>query len=150
MALTWWLWILCGLVLLLVELITPGGFYFLFFGIGAILIGFLAAAGLAGPPAVQWLLFGIISVLALLLFRKPLQQRLAKVPNKRIDSMIGETAIATTEMARLGNGKAELRGTAWTARNVGDEPLTAGSRCRVERVDGLTLCVRGLQPGEEG
>jgi regulator of protease activity HflC (stomatin/prohibitin superfamily) len=33
----WWIWIVLGLVLLLGELVTPGGFYILFFGVGAII-----------------------------------------------------------------------------------------------------------------
>jgi membrane protein implicated in regulation of membrane protease activity len=32
----WWIWILLGLVLLLGEIVTPGGFYILFFGVGAV------------------------------------------------------------------------------------------------------------------
>ena len=39
-------------------------------------------------------------------------------------------------------GKAELRGTTWNARNVGDKLLTRAQRCRVRRVDGLTLAHR--------
>ena len=37
----WWLWILLGLLLFLAELTTPGGFYILFFGIGAVIVGIL-------------------------------------------------------------------------------------------------------------
>ncbi len=32
----WWIWIVLGLMLVLGELVTPGGFYILFFGIAAI------------------------------------------------------------------------------------------------------------------
>jgi len=39
-------------------------------------------------------------------------------------------------------GKAELRGTAWTAHNVDARPLVKGQRGRVVRVDGLTLDIR--------
>ena len=31
----WWYWMLVGLVLLGVEMVTPGGFYILFFGLAA-------------------------------------------------------------------------------------------------------------------
>ncbi len=94
MALSWWLWLLFGFGLLLLELITPGGFYIFFFGVGAVLVGLLAALGLAGPPWVQWLLFGVISGGGLLVFRKPLQSRIGNLPARNVDSMIGETAIA--------------------------------------------------------
>jgi len=39
-------------------------------------------------------------------------------------------------------GRAELRGTTWSARGVDGVALVRGTRCRVERVDGLTLWLR--------
>ncbi len=38
--------------------------------------------------------------------------------------------------------KAELRGVPWSARAASGIALRKGQRCRVERVDGLTLWVR--------
>ncbi len=149
MALTWWLWLLCGFVLLLLELVTPGGFYIFFFGVGAVAVGLLASLGLAGPPWLQWLLFAVVSLGALLLFRKPLQRRTTHLPARNVDSMIGETAIVIGDIASQEIGKAELRGSAWTARNTGDKVILAGQRGRVERIDGLTLYLRGLATEEE-
>jgi inner membrane protein len=53
----WWTWILLGLVLLLTELVTPRGFYFIFFGSGAVVVGVLAGLKLAGPISFQVILF---------------------------------------------------------------------------------------------
>jgi inner membrane protein len=39
-------------------------------------------------------------------------------------------------------GKAEMRGTSWNTRNVSDQTIARGQRCRVERVEGLTIFVR--------
>lgn len=143
MALSWWLWLLLGILLLVLELMTPGGFYVLFFGAGAILVGLLAAAGIAGGPAMQWLLFAVISLAALLLFRKPLQRRTETKLSRQVDALTDDVAIAMGDIGLRQFGKAELRGTAWNARNVGDTVIAAGQRCRVERVDGLTLDIRG-------
>jgi membrane protein implicated in regulation of membrane protease activity len=41
-----------------------------------------------------------------------------------------------------GIGKVELRGSAWTAQNLGTEPIPRSTRVRVEKVDGLTLFIR--------
>ena len=57
LTLLWWHWFVFGLLLMLGELATPGGFYIIFFGIGAMLVGLLSAMELAGPSWVQWLLF---------------------------------------------------------------------------------------------
>ncbi len=140
----WWYWAAFGLLLVAIELMTPGGFYFIFFGVAAVVVGGLTFAGLSGPEWVQWLLFSVFAVVSLLLFRRPLVQRLRITGDgaTSMDSLVGEVATAATDMAPGSVAKAELRGTTWTARNVGDVPIARGQRCRVERVDGLTLDIR--------
>jgi membrane protein implicated in regulation of membrane protease activity len=133
---------LLGFLLLLAELLTPGGFI-CSFGVAAIIVGLLAGLILVGPARLQWLMFSLVSVLALSLFRRPLLKRLRPATlAQEVDSLIGETAIALEDMAADAIGKAELRGAAWSARNVGGNSLARGQRCTVERVDGLMLCVR--------
>jgi membrane protein implicated in regulation of membrane protease activity len=138
----WWMWVLVGLLLLLVELVTPGGFYFIFFGIGAVVVGVLAGLGAGGPVWFQFLLFSILSLVSLWLFREKLLKLTEGAPDRNVDSLIGETAMASDEIAVNGIGKVEMRGTSWNARNIGDKPLTNGERAKVERVEGLMLLVR--------
>src|SRR3954454_952513 len=94
MALSWWLWLLLGFLLLALELATPGGFFVFFFGVGAIAVALLAALDFAGPPWLQCVLFGAVSVASLLLFRKPIQQRLGPWPAREVESLVGETALS--------------------------------------------------------
>ena len=139
----WWLWLLLGLFLLLCELLTPGGFYIIFFGVGAVVVGVLSLMNLAGPLWLQWLLFSVISVGTLVLFRRPLLRRVEPVSRPHdVDSLVGETAVPLEDIPAGAIGKAEMRGTSWTARNVGASALARGQRCKVERVEGLTLFVR--------
>ncbi len=138
----WWMWILVGLLLLLAELVTPGGFYFIFFGIGAVVVGVLAGLGAGGPAWFQFLLFSILSLVSLWLFRERLLKLTAATPERNVDSLIGETAVASAQIPVNGIGKVELRGTAWSARNIGDKPLKPGERAKVEQVEGLMLFVR--------
>ncbi len=140
---SWWTWLILGLVLMVLEVVTPGGFFVIFFGVGAIAVGLMEAAGLHMPLAVQGVVFVITSVAAILVFRKPLLERFNKsTPEGRVDAIAGEMAQALDDIPVNGFGKAELRGAAWSAHNVGDAPIARASRCRVERVDGLTLYVR--------
>jgi len=141
---SWWLWIVLGLALLAGELATPGGFYVLFFGIGALLVGGLTASGLLESGSLQWLLFPALSVGALAVFRRRLLAAF-ETPVRRdaIDALRGEVATLGEDIAPGAVGKAELRGTSWTVRNVDARPLRAGERCRVDRAEGLTLLVRG-------
>ena len=140
----WWIWVLLGFFLLLVELLTPGCLYLLFFGVAAIIVGLLAGVQLSGPSWMQWLLFSILSVAALLLLRRRLLRKLRPAgQGKEVDSLVGETALSLEDIAVDAIGKAELRGTSWNARNVGASALARGQRCKVERVEGLMLWVRG-------
>ena len=139
---TWWIWILIGLALVFAEVVTPGGFYLLFFGIGGLAVGLLALVDLAGPAWLQILLFPIISVCALWLFRGKLLQSFQVKPAQPVDSFIGETAVAVGIIAVNSVGKVELRGASWSARNVGPTELASGGRCIVDKVEGLTLLVR--------
>ena len=139
----WWLWLLLGLFLLLCELLTPGGFYIIFFGVGAVVVGVLSLMDLAGPLWLQWLLFSVISVGTLVLFRRPLLRMVEPVSRTHdVDSLVGETAVALEDIPAGAIGKAEMRGTSWTARNVGASALARSQRCKVERVEGLMLFVR--------
>lgn len=142
----WWLWILLGLALLALEMLTPGGFVLAFFGSAALLVGMLGSAGLAGPVWFQWLLFSVLSVTSMLLLRgRLLEWMKAREPaDARVDSLVGQIAILLDELPAGGVGKAELRGTIWNVQSADTRGLSRGQRCRVEQVEGLTLFVRGL------
>ena len=139
----WWLWLVLGLVLLALEAITPGGFYVLFFGVGALVVGTAAGLGIGGPVWAQWLLFSVISVALLVLFR-PYLLRVTRSQERPdpIDTLEGEIATPLEDISPGAVGRAELRGTTWTALNQDSRMLGRGERCRVARVDGLTLSLR--------
>lgn len=139
----WWYWMVLGLTLLGAEITTPGGFYILFFGLSALVVGTLAGLGLVQADWLQWLLFSAIAVGSLLIFRGPLLARLSDGHKGRpdVDTMVGEVAIPLEALPVGATGKAELRGTTWTAKNVGPTALDKGQRGKVTRVDGLTLWI---------
>ncbi|MDH4187873.1 MAG: hypothetical protein OEV08_12845, partial [Nitrospira sp.] len=109
----WWYWMLLGLVLLGVELVTPGGFYFLFFGLAALIVGSLTGLGLAQTEWLQWLLFSGLAVLWLLVLRSPILAWMKRQDKNQptVDSLAGEHASPLEDLAGGGTGKAELRGT---------------------------------------
>lgn len=135
------MWLAGGLVLLVIELVTPSGFFVMFFGLGALTVGVLGSLDLAGPPWVQWLLFSALSLAYLLLFRRRLENRFERSP--AVDAIVGELALPRERMLPGAVGRAEMRGTGWTAQNDSPHTLEPGQRCRVVRVDGLLL---GIQP----
>lgn len=141
---TWWLWAFLGLFLLGSEIVTPGGFYMLFFGIGALVVGALVGLGLIQSEWVSWLLFSVFSVASLVILRPPLRRLMTadRGNGSSVDTMGGETAIVLDDLPPGATGKAECRGSTWNAHNAGDKPLLKGQRSRVERVDGITLWIK--------
>ena len=135
---TWWLWILLGLLLAALELSSTGGFYLIFFGVSAMFLGLMGAMGLGGPLWLQWLVFTLLSVFLLLAFRRPILKMMS-ADTGPVDSLVGQIAVAQDAIAPGAIGRAELRGSSWSARNLHSAELARGQRCRVERVDGLLL-----------
>ena len=143
----WWGWILVGFLLLVGEMLTPGGFYLLFFGLAGIVVGLLGLGGIALPAWGQWLLFSGLAIGATLFFRKPLLERLQKrMPAPHGEELEGEIATPVAAILPGAVGKAELRGTSWNARNAATRPLAAGERCRVVGTDGLQLLLEPENP----
>jgi inner membrane protein len=138
-----WHWMVLGLFLAALELVTPGSFFIVFFGVAALLVGLLDLWGLAGPIWLQWLIFAILSVISLLVFRNPLLRLVrADQPNASlVDALITETAHALEDISPDEFGRVELRGSAWSAKNVATQKILKGQRCTVQRVDGLKLYV---------
>jgi membrane protein implicated in regulation of membrane protease activity len=136
----WWHWIVLGLLLVALEMAASGGFYVIFFGIAALTIGVLHFFGIAGPLWFQVLLFSVISVGSMLFFRRPLLRWMnLDGPGVDVDSLVGQTAIPLEDIAPGAVGKAELRGTTWTARNRAPASLQKGQRCTVVAVDRLMI-----------
>jgi membrane protein implicated in regulation of membrane protease activity len=139
---TWWVWLAGGLALLAIELVTPSGFFVMFFGLAALTVGGLAWIGVVEAAWLQWLLFTALSVAYLLAFRGKLRERVERTRGGgQVDSLLGEVGRLSEPLVPGANGRVELRGSSWQARNDSQVPLAAGQRCRVVRVDGLTLGV---------
>ncbi len=138
----WWAWLVLGFVLLAGELASPSGFYLLFAGIGAIIVGLLGLGELSGPPWAQWLLFTLISVLSVATLRSRLAQSFNRADAMVDDSLVGQTVTLTDRIEAGGVGQGEHRGSVWTVQNRGSQALEAGARCTVDEVNGVTLVVR--------
>ncbi len=66
----WWVWVVAGVVLAVLEIMVPG-FVFLGFAIGAALTGGLVGVGLApGNVALLALVFAVLSLASWLVLRR--------------------------------------------------------------------------------
>ena len=136
----WWHWLAVGLVLIALEMAAAGGFYVIFFGVAALAIGALHLFDLAGPAWFQFLLFSVLSVASLALFRSPLLKWLQlDKPGSDLNSVVGEIALPLDDIPPDAVGRAELRGSVWKARNASHLAIIRGQRCTVVRVAGLMV-----------
>lgn len=66
----WWVWVVAGVALGLLEIVVPG-FVFLGFAVGAGVTGLLVLAGVApGNVALLALVFAVLSLVAWILLRR--------------------------------------------------------------------------------
>ena len=139
----WWAWIAVGAILLVSELaFIDAQFYLVFVGSAALVVGFLALAGVADAIWLQWLIFAALTVVTMVTFRRRVYERLRRNLPVMHAAPVGESLVLPTDLAPGNSCRLEFRGSTWTAVNGGEFPIDAGGRARVDRVDGVTLVVR--------
>jgi hypothetical protein len=70
MSIEFWHWLALGFGLLVLEMFLPTGFILLWLGVGAIVVGGIAWIAPGMGWAVEFVLWGVLSVLAVLAWRK--------------------------------------------------------------------------------
>lgn len=138
---SWWIWVLVGLLLLSVEFVSSTMHVGLF-AVGAFVVAILVAFGVEMPLWGQLVTFTSVSIVSVIFVRPLIVRKLRLDEKKVVDTLIGEQALALDDIAPAAIGKAEMRGTTWSARNVGETGLMRGQRCVVAHVEGLVLHVR--------
>ena len=140
-----------GGVLAAVELAGDAAFYFVFLGVAAVLVGVLELGGAGLPAWAQWLVFAAASLLSMVLFRKKLYDRVRGGLPGFDNAGDGEVVQVTEDVPRRGRTRVAMRGSEWTATNVGSGAIAAGAQARVVATKGTTLRIEALadetQPG---
>lgn len=139
------LWIVAGIVMLILEFIIPGLIIF-FFGAGAILTGILCMA-FDIPVGLQFLIFGVSSVVSLILLRNKFSGVFhGKVNIKNteddFDEVIGIKCKVTEKITPNELGKVEFRGTLWKA--MADEEIEPGTMVEIIEKENITLKVKKI------
>jgi membrane protein implicated in regulation of membrane protease activity len=112
-------WFLIGLVLLLLELFTPG-FVIFFFGVGAWITALICL--IANPGFnLQAIIFAAASVLSLVTLRRMIQKKFFYKKESESDALedefTGKEAIALSDIGPGKNGKVEFKGTTWNGES---------------------------------
>jgi len=136
----WLIWLLAGLVLAILEILTPG-FVLACFSFGC----FVAAIVAALDFSFSWQLSSfagttfVLFISARQLFGKLFDRKKAPVLTN-VDRLIGQTAVTLEEVDDQ-RGQVKVEGEAWSARSGSGEKLPAGIKVRVLRMDGNKLVV---------
>lgn len=142
------IWIILIIMFIFIEAVTIS-LWSVWFFLGA-LLAFLVSLFGPGNIVLQFAVFLIVSVVALLLLR-PVAKRL--VGNRRsptnADANIGKVARVTEEVRPEKFGRVHLEGLDWTAKS--DCVLPVGSYGRVMAIEGVKLVIEpaGVPEGAE-
>ena len=138
------IWFLIGLVLLIMEFVSPG-LIIAFFGVGAWIVALVCLITDIGINT-QLIIFIIASVLSLLCMRKWLKgiflgHAVSKQNLKEnLEEFIGQKAVVKEKIIPKSGGKVEFHGTNWIAE--ADEEIAEGVMVRIISKDNITLKVK--------
>lgn len=140
----WWAWIILGIVCMAIEVHFTHDFSLFCVGASAFIVAAMTGLTSGAPHWSQWIVFAVLSVIILFAVRKPLLGRFQAHRGKEADFqyLVGEVATPDDDLPANAVGRAELRGSSWSARNIESVGLRKGQRCRVEKVEGLTIWLK--------
>lgn len=136
---TWMAWLIIGIVLGIIEMLTLE-FTFLMFAGGALAAA--VAGGFTDNVVVQIAVFSIVSVIFLFTVRPWARRHIANSsPESKtnVDSLPGQMAEALSDITTRG-GRVKLDGEVWSARTYG-APIPEGSVVTVSHIDGAHAIV---------
>jgi membrane protein implicated in regulation of membrane protease activity len=142
-------WLIGGAVLMLLELVVPGGIAF-FLGLGAVLVALFLQLGLL-DGWMQAFTTWFIGSLALLLGLRGLVHKIfpAEVEKGKTDEDLdayNQVVEVCERIPAQGQGRIDFRGSTWIARNYhADRDLEKGSKVRIVFRDNLAWLVEAIE-----
>lgn len=139
-------WLIVSIFFLLLEMGSPGLFFFLSFFFGA--IASAACAGFTDSMVLQSVVFLIGSVLSFLVLHFWVKKCFSKSNHHEqtnASALRGKHAkVLKTIPANIGVGVVKVGGDTWSARSVDQQEILVGVIVEIVEVKGSCLVVRGL------
>jgi len=103
----------------------------------------MTAALFGGAIWIQALTFLVVSAAALTALRPLVRKYLTpKLTATNVDSIIGSVGIVTAPIDNIGAaGQVKLNGMEWSARSSSGESIEAGTKVRVDKIEGVKVFV---------
>lgn len=137
------IWILIALALFGLEVLTLA-FVAFYPALGALAAAIAALLG--GRIGIQVVVFALVTVVALLLTRKPLLRMMKRMPNvpSNASNVIGRRAVVVIaiELGPGQRGQVRVGTEHWSAKSENEQPVAEGTTVEIVRIDGVALVVR--------
>ena len=150
----WIFWVVLGAILVIAEIFTTG-FVLLWFGIGALAAGLAGLIGIHSIP-LQFLIFAVVSIALTAASRTIFVNYFSREKSggdlkSGFEGLPGKMGtVVSSSRGALHEGAVKVFGSTWTAYPAdGEEPLEAGDRVVVERIQGASIYVRRVGEGRD-
>jgi inner membrane protein len=145
----WIFWVVLGAIFVVAEIFTTG-FVLLWFGIGAFVAAFAGVIGI-DSLLLQFLIFaGVSSALTAgsrtIFVNYFSREKTGQSLRTGVDALPGKIGtVVSASKGALNEGAVKVFGSTWTAYPApGEDPLEAGERVCVERIEGASIYVKRI------
>jgi len=136
----WMIWIAVGVFCLIVEIFTPG-FFFMSFGIGAILTGLVAT--FISNITIQIAIFTIVTFILFINLRKLAKKLIPESSEKtNVSALIGKIGKVTKVVPKFGRGYVKIDGEEWSAISETKQRIEESQEVVVLKIEGNKLIVK--------
>jgi membrane protein implicated in regulation of membrane protease activity len=139
-------WLVIAVLLLGVEMMTLA-FIALYLAAGAIGAAIAGAAG--GNLAIQIVVFAVVSIVSLVLTRRPLMRLMARTPQVVSNALtvVGKRGQMTVPIAEGPSQRGQVRiGTEfWSASSIDEHAIAEGETVAVTAIEGVTARVERVE-----
>lgn len=142
-------WLIALVVFLIVEALTVG-LVSIWFAAGSLAALLVSLA--VDNVWLQFAAFLVVSAICLMALR-PLSRKYLKKDYQptNADRAVGAIGVVTETIDNLSaTGAVQLEGKVWTARSADGSIIPSDAKVRVERIEGVKLLVRSVQPVAAG
>lgn len=135
-------WLVVAVLFLILEVGSPGLFYFLSFCVGAVLSA--AASLYFDSTSIQSVVFLAGTIIALLVLKYGIKswKKHHKLPATNIDALHGKQGIVLETITVQNPGMVKVEGQIWSAKSKNDESIQAGAIIEVVSCTGAFLIVK--------
>lgn len=146
------IWLTCGIILMALELIIPGGVV-VFIGLSSVLTGGLWYLGIVNTWSTALVVFFILTMILVLAFRGVTQRLVggdATIANTDEDLDIYGQVAKVVETIGPGqkSGRIEFQGTQWDALGNGEE-IVSGQQVKIICHENIAIVVEPCAPATE-